>query len=98
MTDPVILARLADLTLLVVGAGQTKKSQLARSFQQVAQSGSPRLGIVFNEVRKQSDSSYSYSYSYAYKPRPNEPSPSDHSPFGQRRCHLAAGLHVKSDD
>ena len=97
VTDPVILARLADLTLLVVGAGQTKKSQLARSFQQVAQSGSPRMGIVFNEVRRQSDGSYSYSYSYAYKPRPSEPSMSTSPPSANGDA-IAAGLHVKSDD
>jgi capsular exopolysaccharide synthesis family protein len=71
VTDPVILARLADLSLLIVGAGQTKKAQLGRAFQQIAQSGSPRLGIVFNEVRRESDNSYSYSYSYSYKPRNN---------------------------
>jgi polysaccharide biosynthesis transport protein len=71
VTDPVILARLADLTLLIVGAGQTKKGQLSRAFQQVEQSGAPRLGIVFNEVRRESDKSYNYSYSYAYKPNQN---------------------------
>jgi capsular exopolysaccharide synthesis family protein len=69
VTDPVILTRLADFTILIVGAGQTKKSQLARAFKQFAQSGLPRLGIVFNEVRRDSDNTYSYSQSYSYKTR-----------------------------
>jgi capsular exopolysaccharide synthesis family protein len=99
VTDPVILARLADLTLLIVGAGQTKKGQLSRAFQQVAQSGELRLGIVFNEVRRESDNSYSYSYSYSYKPRENGSSPtSDARSEDGRNGPAHARTRVKSNE
>jgi len=68
VTDPVLLSRLTDLTLVIVAAGQTKKGQLRRGLEQLAQVGARRVGIVFNEVTRAEDAGYGgYSYSYSYE-------------------------------
>jgi tyrosine-protein kinase len=73
VTDPVILAQLCDLTLLVVASGQTKKTHLKRAYEQLEQAGVPRIGLVFNEVQREADYSYSYKYSYKTEFESTEP-------------------------
>ncbi|HVA08694.1 MAG TPA: polysaccharide biosynthesis tyrosine autokinase, partial [Acidimicrobiales bacterium] len=65
VTDPVLLSRLTDMTLLVVAAGQTTKGQLRRGVEQLARVGSKHVGIVFNEVTREEDDAYGYGYSYS---------------------------------
>jgi len=66
VTDPVLLSRLTDTTLLVVAAGQTTKGQLRRGLEQLAKGG-PQIGIVFNEISRAEDDAYGYGYSYTYQ-------------------------------
>jgi capsular exopolysaccharide synthesis family protein len=75
VTDPVILAQMCDLTLLVVASGQTKKTHLKRAYGQLEQVGVERIGLVFNEVQREADYTYGYSYNYSYKPHPNGSAP-----------------------
>jgi succinoglycan biosynthesis transport protein ExoP len=70
VTDPVLLSRLADTTLVVVAAGQTTKGQLGRGLERLAQVGS-RIGIVFNEVSRAEDDAYGYGYFYTYEAQDN---------------------------
>jgi len=66
VTDPALMARLADATLLVVNAGQTKKAQIKRAYEHLVQADAKQLGLVLNEVRK--DAGYGYGYrTYGYE-------------------------------
>src|ERR1019366_10576662 len=67
VTDPVLLSRLTDTTLLIVAAGTTTKGQLRRAFEQLAQVGARHIGIVLNEVMRGGDDAYGYDYSYPYQ-------------------------------
>jgi capsular exopolysaccharide synthesis family protein len=50
VTDAVILAREADATLLVVAAGETKRSQIEEAAEMLAQVTATRVGVILNEV------------------------------------------------
>jgi len=67
VTDPMILAALTDVTLLVVAAGKTKRSQIKQAREKLAQLDDPLVGIVLNEVTRETGYGYGYEYSYAYK-------------------------------
>jgi succinoglycan biosynthesis transport protein ExoP len=67
VTDPVLLSRLTDTTLLIVAAGSTTKGQLRRAVEQLAQVGPRHIGIVLNEVARGGDDAYGYDYSYPYQ-------------------------------
>ena len=75
VTDPVLLSRLTDTTLLIVASGMTTKGQLRRAVEQLAQVGARHVGIVLNEVTRGGDDAYGYDYSYSYQAK-NEPSAS----------------------
>lgn len=64
VSDSVVLAGLADLTLLVVTARVTAKRSLNRSIEMLDQVDAPLGGIVFNGVG--SEGTYGYGYGYAY--------------------------------
>lgn len=65
VTDPVVLASLADATLLVARYGSTNRLSLARSHRTlVEQSTQDRIGIVLNGVSKGSSFHYEY-YGYS---------------------------------
>ncbi len=66
VTDPVLLSRLVDTTLLIVAAGGTTKGQLRRGVEQLAQVGARHVGIVLNEVPRGGGDAYGYGYSYDY--------------------------------
>ncbi len=50
VTDAVILARAADATLLVIAAGETKRSQVVEAAEMLAQVDATRVGVILNEV------------------------------------------------
>lgn len=50
VTDPVLLSRLTDTTLVIVAAGNTTKGQLRRGVEQLTQVHARHIGIVLNEV------------------------------------------------
>jgi capsular exopolysaccharide synthesis family protein len=67
VTDPVLLSRLTDTTLLIVAAGNTTKGQLRRGVEQLARVGARHVGIVLNEVPRGGGDTYGYGYSYDYE-------------------------------
>jgi capsular exopolysaccharide synthesis family protein len=67
VTDPLLLSRLTDSTLLIVAAGQTTKSQLRRGVDQLTQVGARHIGIVLNEVTNGGAGYGQYDYAYTYK-------------------------------
>jgi capsular exopolysaccharide synthesis family protein len=65
VTDPVVLASLADATLLVARYGLTNRLSLARSHRTIReQSTQDRIGIVLNGVSPGSSFHYEY-YGYS---------------------------------
>jgi succinoglycan biosynthesis transport protein ExoP len=66
VTDALVLSKYADATLLVVAAGQTRRGELQRAAERFAQANSPVVGIVLNEVTKQSGYGSGYGYGYGY--------------------------------
>jgi capsular exopolysaccharide synthesis family protein len=66
VTDALVLSKYADGTLLVVAAGQTRRAELQRAAERFAQAKSPVVGIVLNEVTKQSGYGSGYGYGYGY--------------------------------
>jgi polysaccharide biosynthesis transport protein len=71
VADALVLARYADVVLLVVAAGETKKGQLVRATELLSQVNARPMGIVLNKVvrRSKGASGYSYRYRYSYKPQ-----------------------------
>jgi len=94
VTDPVLLSRMTDTTLLIVAAGTTTKGQLRRAVEQLAQVGARHIGIVLNEVTRGGDDAYGYDYSYSYQPE-NKPSATassnGHSDLWQSKKNPATG-------
>jgi len=64
VTDPAILARYADATLILAAAGQTGRADLHRTAEKLDQAGANILGIVLNKVTRQTERNYGYTYSY----------------------------------
>ncbi len=71
VTDPAILARHADATLLLAAAGQTRRADLRRAAEKLDQVNATILGVVLNKVTRQTERNYGYTYSY--KPYRAEP-------------------------
>jgi polysaccharide biosynthesis transport protein len=53
VTDAVVLSKDADATLLVVAAGQTRRGDLERAAEKLAQANARVTGIVLNETSRQ---------------------------------------------
>jgi capsular exopolysaccharide synthesis family protein len=64
VTDPVILAAIADATLLVVRQGKTARESLAQSVQRLRQSRARLAGAVLNAVTEESGKYYYKRYRY----------------------------------
>jgi capsular exopolysaccharide synthesis family protein len=77
VTDAMVLSKYADGTLIVVAAGQTKRTQLQRTTERFAQAKSFVVGVVLNEVSKQSNygGGYGYGYGHPYGSYQSDPSP-----------------------
>ena len=50
VTDAVILAGMADATLLVIAAGETKRNQVEEAAEMLAQVEPARVSVILNEV------------------------------------------------
>jgi capsular exopolysaccharide synthesis family protein len=66
VTDAVVLAKDADATVLVVAAGQTRRGDLQRAAEKLAQVNARVVGLVLNETTRQSGSYYGYGYRSGY--------------------------------
>ncbi len=65
VTDAVLLAKLADVSLVVVAAGLTSKSSLRRAWEQLSGAGVKNVGIVLNDVSgeiREASAAYGYAY------------------------------------
>jgi len=104
VTDPILLSRLSDTTLLVVASGHTTKRQLKRGVEQLAQVGTRHIGIVLNEVTRRGGDVYGeYDHSYTYGARkkssvtPSSNGHADHQPPETRPAAGRLGRQVALD-
>jgi capsular exopolysaccharide synthesis family protein len=67
VTDAAILSRLADATLMLAAAGQTRRSDLHRAVEKLDQVGATILGTVLNKVTRRTGRYYGYGYGYTSK-------------------------------
>lgn len=65
VADALVLGQLADLTLVLVSQGQTRKRQLRSAIEMLETAHVPVAGLVINEVTRQSSYGYGYGY-YSY--------------------------------
>jgi len=87
VTDAVILARAADATLLVIAAGETKRSQVEQAAEKLAQVDATRVGVILNEVEVGGRYGYRDSYgSYgSYVPPTRIPTVSENGSHRAKR-------------
>lgn len=64
VTDAMILSRYADGALLVVAAGQTRRAQLRRTVETFTHANAPIVGLVLNEVTRQTGYASGYGSGY----------------------------------
>jgi capsular exopolysaccharide synthesis family protein len=88
VTDPAVLARYSDATLLLAAAGQTRRSDLQRAVERLDQVNAMILGIVLNKVSRQTERHYGYSYSYkSYRAEAPPAMPAGHPNGISKRQH-----------
>ena len=73
VTDAMVLSQYASGTLMVVAAGQTRRTQLQRAAERFSQAKTPLVGIVLNEVNRQAGYGSEYGYGYGYGSYASEP-------------------------
>jgi len=66
VTDPVLLARQVDGTLLVADVGNTRRAVLARALDALRSANVHLLGVALNRIRPSRSGYYSYAYQYTY--------------------------------
>ncbi len=64
VADALILSSYADAVLLVVAAGETRRGELRRTMEKLAQAGAPVVGAVLNKASAQQG----YGYYGGYQP------------------------------
>jgi receptor protein-tyrosine kinase len=64
VTDAALLAKDADGTLMVVAAGQTRRIDLRRATEKLAQVNATVMGTLLNGVTRQTGYGYGYGYGY----------------------------------
>jgi tyrosine-protein kinase len=69
VTDPLVLAALADTTLLVVSADQTSKRAVSRAVEVLTQVDTPLMGTVLNGVGPEAWYAYGYTTGYYRRDR-----------------------------
>jgi Mrp family chromosome partitioning ATPase len=74
VSDPIVLAKLADAVVLVVHGGKTKREVVVRARQELATVGANLLGIVINNVEV-SRPGYDLYYSSRYRLAANDTRP-----------------------
>lgn len=79
VTDSMILAQIADVTLLVVAEGQTTHSQLGRACQKLDRARVTNVGLVLNGATRERNVSYS-----SYLPGESD----GHGWSGEERSHV----------
>jgi non-specific protein-tyrosine kinase len=92
VSDPFIIAGIADGVLLVAWAGRTRKNEVATALERIGLSGTPVIGIILNRVDLEGEGYYYYYRSYydnnTEPPPPNPPSdgtePVRSTPTGRR--------------
>jgi capsular exopolysaccharide synthesis family protein len=93
VTDPAVLARHADATLLLAAAGQTRRADLRRAAEKLEQVNAKVLGIVLNKVSRQTERSYGYTYSYKpYRAEAPPGPPTAHPNGSSKRTHRSPRL------
>jgi non-specific protein-tyrosine kinase len=75
VTDPVLLARQVDGTLVVADAGKTRRAVLARALDVLRAANVHLLGVALNRISISHAGYYAYAYQYYY----------DNSGDGQRK-------------
>jgi capsular exopolysaccharide synthesis family protein len=71
VSDPIIISRSVDGTLLVLMFGKTRRELLRRSIEQLVTVGAPLLGCVLNNIDVNRSGYYGYSYyRYNYEDSP----------------------------
>ncbi len=71
VTDSLILAGLADATVLVTRSGLSKRSDFSRAVDALRQVEAPLVGAVLNDVTSDDDAGSGGYYAHAYGPRPS---------------------------
>lgn len=66
VADAMILSHYADAVVLVVAAGQTRRAELRRTTEKLAQGNAPVVGAVLNKATAQDG--YGYGYYGSYRP------------------------------
>ena len=66
VTDAAVLAAQVDGIVLVVNAGQTRRTMLKRAVEELQRSGTPVLGVVINRMTARTGGSYYYDYYRRY--------------------------------
>ena len=66
VTDAALLSKDADGTLMVVASGQTKRIELRRATEKLAQVNATVIGTLLNETTRQTGDGYGYGYGYGY--------------------------------
>ncbi len=83
VTDPVICARLAELLVIVVEYGSTKRQVAREAVRLLARTGTHIAGVLLNKVDIESDPYYQRGY-YAY---------SQYGSYGDQQAAAASGEH-----
>jgi capsular exopolysaccharide synthesis family protein len=73
VTDATVVSTMADATILVTSSGLTKRNEVTRSMEQLAQVRAPVVGTVFN--RAPGKRGYYYRYTSAYPASTPPPAP-----------------------
>jgi capsular exopolysaccharide synthesis family protein len=89
VTDAVVLSKNADGTLIIVAAGRTKRGDLRRTVENLAQGNAPIIGMILNGVARHGGYGRGHGYSYG-------PYVSDNTlkPTQARRSSKVAPRHV----
>ena len=86
VADALILSGYADAVLLVVAAGTTRRAELRRAAEKLAQASAPVVGAVLNKATAQDG--YGHGYYGGYQPYV---APQGGSPDGARTAHNGHG-------
>jgi polysaccharide biosynthesis transport protein len=66
VADALILSGYVDAVLLVVAAGHTRRGELRRATEKLAQANAPVVGTVLNKATAQDGYGYGYGYGHGY--------------------------------
>lgn len=103
VSDPLVVAGLADGVLLVILSGSTRSKEMTRVIENLERSGTPLLGVIVNQIDLAGDSYYYYQSYYGSDSDTSEPE--DQPPPGmggtkarERRASLFSRRTARADD